>query len=409
MKHPLIRAWTRSARGNVAVMFALVLLPLIIAVGFAIDASQGLSTKRHVQHAVDAAALAGAHALNDSDISEAQITDIVKTIFFANLQTSNNSLACQDPLVTIDFIAKTVGVESDCNLPTMFGASISGLDEIPVANLSVSRAKFSKIDLALVLDVSGSMNNGTRMPAMKSAAKGLATKLLESSTGNDIRIGFAAYSDSVNAGVYGNRAQGKPDDDDSDGDGVDKVCVTERPQPAAFNDDLPGPGKWVGDALTICPDEMGILPLTSSLANFSASIDPLTTQKRTGGHIGLAWAWYLISPKWATFWPPGSAGASYSDPEVLKAVIIMSDGEFWPSNIGALGSSKTQALALCAAMQSEGIMIITVGFAVGEAAETFLRACAGRDDLYYEASTDAALIEVYAAIAIRLLSTTLTQ
>ena len=409
MKHALSRVWNEATRGNAAILFALVLFPLIVAIGFALDMSQRLNADRHLQYAVDAAALAASRAIADQDVSEAEIIQIAENSFLANVETDNKDVFCEDPMVSVDFAERSVEVSSICHLPTIFGVYFAGQDSMEIANMSTSRARLSKLDIALALDLSGSMSIGTRLPDLKAAAKDMAATLLASGTGEDVRIAFAGYADALNAGIYGNLAQGKPFDDDSDGDGVDKVCVTERPQPAAFNDDLPGPGKWVSDLGVRCPDEIGLLPLTSSLPEFNAAIDSLTTESRTAGHLGVAWSWYLISPKWATFWPPGSAGTSNSDPDVLKVVIVMSDGEFTIQYVPGLGTSEDQALQLCSEMRDDGITIYAIGFDVGPVGEATLQACAGDSSRYFSASDGTQLAEAYATIAVRLLGTSLTH
>ena len=68
MKHTsaflfVLRRFLRDARGNVAMIFAFMLVPLIMTIGY--GAQYGLATnyKHQMQSAADAAALAGASAL----------------------------------------------------------------------------------------------------------------------------------------------------------------------------------------------------------------------------------------------------------------------------------------------------------------------------------------------------------
>ncbi|MCZ9335964.1 hypothetical protein, partial [Klebsiella pneumoniae] len=70
-----------------------------------------------------------------------------------------------------------------------------------------------------------------------------------------------------------------------------------------------------------------LIPLTSSKTDLKDRISGFSAAGTTGGHIGTAWGWYTIAPNFNSLWPSSAAGA-YNDPNVLKAVIIMTDGEF---------------------------------------------------------------------------------
>jgi hypothetical protein len=86
----------------------------------------------------------------------------------------------------------------------------------------------------------------------------------------------------------------------------------------------------------------------------------------TAGHLGTAWASYLLSPSlndslFSLPTPP----ASYADRSVLKAAVLMTDGEYntLTSNGGSsVNNSPKQALEQCRAMRSRGIKVYTVGF-----------------------------------------------
>jgi hypothetical protein len=74
----------------------------------------------------------------------------------------------------------------------------------------------------------------------------------------------------------------------------------------------------------------------------------------TAGHLGIAWAWYLLSPEWDRVWPSDSAPRAYNDPDHMRVAIIMSDGEFNTSYESANGGSEAQARELCDNMKAKG-------------------------------------------------------
>jgi hypothetical protein len=120
--------------------------------------------------------------------------------------------------------------------------------------------------------------------------------------------------------------------------------------------------------------------LTSDKSSLLTIVSNLKAAGGTAGHLGTAWAWYLLSPNWASLWPT-STPAPYGTETVQKIAILMTDGEYntqydsngisvnqnsYPTCSSAANDcSTTQARALCAAMKQKGIVIYTIGFQLG--------------------------------------------
>jgi len=182
------------------------------------------------------------------------------------------------------------------------------------------------------------------------------------------------------------------------------------------NSDYPG-----SITLEACPNSE-IVPLTSKTADLESSVNAFVAQGSTAGHIGLAWAWYMLSPTftggiptWPTS-PINSKPSAYLDDDTVKVIILMTDGEFntmyhfgvpsknadlanatTRSNTDApLGTSFQQAYALCDEIKKPAydILIYTIGFGItkGGAGDTFLKTCATKESNYKTAS-DAATLE----------------
>lgn len=203
------------------------------------------------------------------------------------------------------------------------------------------------------------------------------------------------------------------------------TCVSERTGAQAYTDAAPGASARVGrnypsTSGNPCPTAT-ILPLNSNKATLKSLINGLTVTGSTAGQIGMAWGWYSVSPNFNSLWPGSPAGA-YSAVTTLKAVIIMTDGEFnTPYNSGVIaqnagsGSGGTtdkinqnatngdpfgQGQALCDAMKAQGVIVYTVGFqiAAGGSAATLLANCATSADHAYLPTSGADLSEAFAAI-----------
>lgn len=401
-----LRQFFAATKGNVAMIFALCVGPIFLFMTFAIDSTRQVIADRHVQAALDAASLAGAIALEDKSLNNLQVREIVLNSFQANLQTAHGDLSCADTEVTINRDDLMITMDAACEVPSVYGTSLP-LQSMKIANRASAQTAVSKLDLAMMLDVSGSMD-GLRLEQLKTAAKDTAEKLLELSPDDRVRVSFASYASSVNAGQYGNTALGRPWHDDSDGDGVEKVCVAERIGPAARRDDRPAPGKYVSDRANLCPDS-SILPLTSDFDEFSREIDRLEADGYTAGHLGVAWSWYLISPKWRDVWPEASAPLEYDEPNSLKAVILMSDGRFNTQYHYELGYSRWQAMRMCAAMRDSNVLVYAVAFNAPWRARWTLKDCAGAEERFFVANSGEELLDAYAAIASQLSELTLVD
>ncbi|MFT4912832.1 MAG: Flp pilus assembly protein TadG [Brevundimonas sp.] len=198
-------------------------------------------------------------------------------------------------------------------------------------------------------------------------------------------------------------------------------CVTERTGDEAYTDAPTTRSDRVGRHF---PDISGdcmentIQPLSSRIGEIKANIDDLSVSGSTAGQIGIAWGWYMVSPNFGSLWP-SSAGAPYNTAETLKAVIIMTDGEFnAPYCKGVMargynapnsesnncapdnGEPYAQSRALCDAMKAQGVVVYTVGFQIGNSgnARSLLRYCASTESGFYDAGSGTELSEAFNAI-----------
>ena len=200
-------------------------------------------------------------------------------------------------------------------------------------------------------------------------------------------------------------------------------CVTERTGAQAYTDVSPSSarvGRNYAGSSNPCL-EATVQPLTSNKNGLKSAIDSYSVEGSTAGQIGIGWGWYMVSPNFNSLWPSNGA-AEYNSARTLKAVIIMTDGEFnTPYCSGVIsrdagsgsgnndekidcsadnGNPFDQGRAMCAAMKARGVLVYTVGFQIasGGDAASMLQACASTPANFYLPASGGDLSEAFAAI-----------
>ena len=348
----------------------------------------------------------------------------------------------------------------------------------------------TNIEVSVMLDVTGSMCSPcTKIQAVQSAAKDLIDIIVSTDQSQYYsRIALAPFAEAVNVGavlaplVRGtvtsntsstpqtftttsvlNNTANQPTKQwiqykKASGSGtntwvISDKCVTERVGTSAYTDAAPtgtstyvGKGYFGANTSTSCPignhtdaEVNSIQPLSSDTTMLKRRIDKLVTGGSTAGHLGTAWAWYLLSPNWnsalLTAFPTAYSAAPYSDltvqnsngaPKLRKIAVLMTDGDYninYCKGVEALNSnqspqikcnsengvSQSQAGTMCTAIKNAKIEVYTVGFEVSSAAKTFLTSCATDTSHYYDATTEVALQAAFRDIALKIASLRLTN
>jgi hypothetical protein len=144
----------RDKSGNVAITFALCLIPLMLAIGMAVDIGNALSVKKQMQDALDAAALAALAETTPAD--KRQI--VAQKAFEASLSENLRNLSPQFSLsVTEVGNNKNATASFTVDLPLSF-AGILGVNTLDISGQTSSGiAVGGAMDIHLWLDSSASM------------------------------------------------------------------------------------------------------------------------------------------------------------------------------------------------------------------------------------------------------------
>ena len=449
----LIKSWQTDTRANVAMIFGLGLLVLLVLAGFALDNRRHLSEQTRVQNALDTAALASAKAYKQDDLSDAELNTVAQRFFMAHFENIDN--------VTLDAVqAEVVDEEVILNVTGAFETNIMGLmgrDELPLK--AISAAVYDRIvpaELAMVLDTSDSMS-GSKLSALKTAAKSLVETVLPSNVPAEneaAKVAIVPFSTYVNVGVdkryeswvdadprtsqtrnvcrvkageYSRhctrrtrrcyrdgvpstcRYWGCPGNVELERECQDEVrtqdwygCVASRSAPLNVKDERYGIIKIYGPAMSSahkCPS--AITALSNNRHSVTGAIDALVARQDTYIATGLSWGLRTLSPG-----APFSEGEAYStfyDRNGRKVLLLMSDGANTKSpnsqglhNQGDTSAANATTLEVCAEAKSLGMFIYTIEFEISDAAtKTMLETCSSGADYYFDAANTARLQQAF--------------
>ncbi|MBV1887208.1 MAG: hypothetical protein KUG61_09000, partial [Parvibaculaceae bacterium] len=188
------RRWMRQEAGNVAIIFALAIVPIIGGVGASVDISRAYIVKSRLNQALDAAGLAVGSLIGYSD---AELTAKAQAFFDANYPASKLGVAAD---VTIRQHDGIVIVEGTAKVQTVMVGFI-GVSEIEVgATVEITRES-KGLEVVLVLDNTGSMASNGKLSAMKSAATEMVEILFGSETQPEkLKVGLVPFAAGVNLG-----------------------------------------------------------------------------------------------------------------------------------------------------------------------------------------------------------------
>lgn len=520
----MIADFASNRRGNVAVIFALALMPVTLLAGGSVDLSTAMNARSRLAQALDAAALAVG---TNSSISDEDALAIATG--FINANYPERELGnITSVTVDLDPVTDSVTVRGTAEVrTTMLG--LAGIQTIDVHWESVAQRARQRIELAMVLDNTGSMR-GSKIRGLRDAAHLLSEILYEGGDDpDDVKIGLVPFAATVNVGTGYQRdwwldpdaispihAQWAGGDFEAEtctttggngngrgrgrgrgrGGNSETTCTTEtihpnhwdlfdelqytswggcveaRPLPMDIEDIAPSVSRpetlfvpyfapdepdlsgysnsYLDDDLlssllggiferlqylpkydNVRPDFNGpnaactvtpITPLTATRSRIDGAISDMEASGNTNIANGVGWGVRVLSPQM-----PFTEGVSYDDRDVLKAMVILTDGQnvlsgqnnAFMSRYEAYGyindgrfsvrnsSSNNLSNALderteaaCAYAKSQGIRVYTISFQVSSnSTREMMESCASSPSLYFDSPSSSALRDAFEMIA----------
>ncbi|PHP68460.1 hypothetical protein CSC94_00150 [Zhengella mangrovi] len=414
---PSVRRFGANRRGDFAIMFGLMVPMLLIGTGMSISIVQITSAHSRLSNALDAALTSTARDITRGIIKE---EDAEKTALVFLLANAGGGSMPQDSIrfasFAVDKAKQTIIATATGRAALAFPVfSLPGSQDVTAQSATLYST--NAVEVAMVLDVTGSMY-GSKLNSLKTAAKNAVSSFMAmQSPGQDrVRLAVIPYATAVNTGSLSNvvfQERGPADAGTAPGlaspVGVSSAidsCATERKGKDQLSDASPYSSRINRDyRLWYCPTA-ALMPLTSNKGALTARINSFTANGGTAGHIGVQWARYMLSPKWKDVLPASAAPGAYGDASVRKFAILMTDGEFNTAYACLPGESgdcsASYAKRLCADMRKDGIEIFTVGFQLTTAAaRDVMQTCAstGGGKHYFETSSGSELDQAFQDIA----------
>ena len=414
----LHREFAEDRNGTIAIIFTFALFGLTMLIALGIDVGRSTLSRARISEALDAATLVATRSLMLGNPTDAEVAQLALSYFEKNFAAGSSvGSSWAEFKLKINRNSKTVTINVLAHVPTTF-AAFGGFASVDMPLSSQATYSVNDIELGLALDITGSMRNGSsggkpKIDELKLAAGKMFDILLpDTGAAGDVRIGIAPFSASVNAGPYA----------DAVTHGKSTNCVAERTNDFKYTDTDPVPNnqqfeagakqkndtdpteRIVGNAY-LCPTAE-VLPLTNDKDALKAHVNGFNADGWTAGHLGTQWGWYLVSPNWKYVWPGDSTPRDYGTKNLVKAVVVMTDGVYNTAYHNGRTSAE-QAIAICDNAKAEGVVVYTVGFAAPSGVEPTLQACATIDTdtgkpFYFKAESEEELTKAFETIATKL-------
>ena len=414
----------RSARrGNVAITFAIAIIPIVGAVGAAVDYSHANSIKAAMQAALDSTALM--LAKNAATMTDGQLQSAANSYFKA-LFTKPEA---KSVTVTAS-LSTTNGYSLTLNSTAVMDTNFMGLMGFPQLNITAtSTTDWGNVRLrvALALDVTGSMADAGKMNALKTATKNLLDQLKTAATKNgDVYVSIIPFAKDINVGAsnyiqnwvrwdlweevngtcssswYDTKTKCKnagktwtPDNHNTW-----NGCVTDRDQDYDTKNTPPNVSNnatlFPAEQYTSCP--VAMVGLNYDWTSMKSMIDSLQPAGNTNQGIGIQWAFQSLTSA------PFTVPAFDPNYKYQQIIILLTDGlntqNRWSSTQSAIDARET---ITCSNAKAAGITIYTVQVNTGgDPTQDVLRTCASSSDKFFLLTTSGQIVTTFESIATKL-------
>lgn len=326
------------------VVFTLFILAMMLMVGgLAVDMMRFENYRARLQATLDRAVLAAA----DLDICLDAAVDPVAVVNDYVAKAGFNEQV--DAVVVNSSTGScTVTAQASIEVNTIFMQAV-GVDQLSTPTAAVATERVTGLEVALVLDTSGSMGREGRIEALRPAASAFVDQIFSILPAGDITMSMIPYSSNVNLGPelksqfnvnfehdYSHCLELVPGDYNRSGLNPSRTYrQTVHVDPYHFS----GAGPWFDADRFLCdvrPENL-VIPWSDNAATLTTAISALEPHENTSIDMGAVWGLSMLSPSFrpvlSGMIDDGHVNASlsglprdFNDPEVQKVLVLMTDG-----------------------------------------------------------------------------------
>jgi Flp pilus assembly protein TadG len=385
-------------RGSVAIAFGLSLTAILACSGVAMDYSRASNAKTSLQSALDSAVLqAGKSVLaTGQKVTVAEIR-----------RSMRNYLSADDAALvkTIEVVqtGTKLEVKASSSVKSLFG-TFTGQEKIPVMAQASIPIGSTRLEIALVLDSTGSMNNLGKMAALKVAANELVDTVSAAKTaGSEVAFAVVPFASQVRLPVNNVNASwmdfrsGQLNAAENAIKATWNGCVMDRDKPYNTSKTKPTPGKpeEAYPAVQTCKwsNLQPISGLDTNIAAVKGRIDALIPDGNTNTTIGLAWGNNVLTPG-----SPMGDGSSTVAGRAIRMMVFLTDGLNTEDRFAQTPAQMDADMReLCRNSKAGNIRIFTIRVIEGN--EPLLQDCASNPGDYYRVDNAAGLYSAFREIA----------
>ena len=396
----------RDERANVAPIFAIAVIPILGLTGTAVDYSSATAARTAMQAALDTTALILSKEANG--LTQDQLNTKATQYFDANI----TNVEVKNRLVTPVFSTPQAGnfvlnisvtASADLRFMKVFGQS-----SLPISSSTEVKWGIKKLELAMVLDNTGSMASSSKMSNLKIAAQNLLTTLKNAAKkAGDVKVAIIPFDVTVKLGnsykdefwidynqndISKNSWEGCVEDRDRNASGVAVNNNTKDTTPVSNDDHTWFPAVQCGSLVSLMP--LTDIFVGNGFQDLNDKITAMTPAGNTNTTIGLVWGWHALTSNLPL--TQGAAPAADLD----KVIIMLTDGD---NTEDRWGTSQTDIDArmrmACDNLKAPGVNIKVYTVRVINGNADLLRDCATKPGMYYNVQQAEQLNSVFSSIA----------
>ena len=338
------RRFHREEDGVMLVFSIMMLLMLLLVGGIGVDLMRHEMVRTRLQATLDRAVLAAADL--DQPLEPKQVVED----YFTKAKMGDY---LSDVVVDEGINFRNVYAEAEAEMKTTL-IHMAGIKTLKAPATGAAEERIANVEVSMVLDISGSMKDNNKMANMQSAARRFIDTVLRGDTNDNVSISLVPYSEHVNIGkdlfeLIDTGPHHKHDysycveipDGHMQQTWLNQGHQFEQVQHFQWNYD----GYNNDRSDTICPryEYETVTAFSRSATDLKRQIDEFRPRAGTSIFLGMKWGTALLDPD-SNNLVQGLAGRgkadgvfsdrpkSFSDPETLKTIILMTDGKNDRSN-----------------------------------------------------------------------------